>query len=153
MHPQQKAAWYVLVVISGTFALYCAAIPAFSWWFHRSMAEAAAPALGLFGLLGLTGLETLFYKSSNEMAPAMDERDWLLARRAWTTGMAIFWLLFCTAGVGIWVYLYYLMGLDRVTMPVFVFPVIIGGAAVIFMFSKALAILHLYGWKADDGGR
>ncbi len=31
MHPQQKAAWFGLIVIGGTLVLYGAAVPALSW--------------------------------------------------------------------------------------------------------------------------
>lgn len=157
MHRQQKAAWFVLIVIGGTLVLYGAAVPALSWWFHRTMAEAAVPALGLFGLIGLTGFETLFYRAPRAAAlgkePGMDERDWLLSKRAWTAGMALFWVLFCIAGVGTWAYLYYLRGLQKVTVPVFIFPGMIGAGALIFMLTRALATLHFYGWKANDEGR
>jgi hypothetical protein len=157
MHSQQKAAWFVLIVIGGTFVLYGAAVPALSWWFHRTMAEAALPALGLFGLMGLSGFETLFYRTPRGAAPGnqpvMDERDWLLSKRAWTAGMQIFWLLFCMVGMGLWAYLYFLRGLERVNVPVYVFPMVIGGGAVIFMLTRALTTLHFYGWKANNADR
>ena len=157
MHPQQKAAWFVLIVIGGTLVLYAAAVPALSWWFHRTIAEAALPALGVFGLCGLTGFTRLFYRSprggvkGNE--PVMDERDWLLSRRAWTAGMASFWLFFCIAGMGTWAYLYCLRGLQRVTVPVGIFPLTIWAGFIVFMLAQSLATLHFYGWKANDGGR
>lgn len=157
MHVQQKAAWFVLIVIGITVVLYGAAVPLFSWWFHRTMAEAAVPALGVFGLLGLTGLETLFYRASrggvlgNE--PAMDERDWMLLTRAWTAGMRTFWLLFCIAGMGTWAYLYYLRGVERVTVPVGILPWMLVVGSIVFMLTRSLATLHYYGWKANDAGR
>jgi len=157
VHPQQKAAWFVLIVIGGTLVLYGAAVPALSWWFHRTMAEAAIPALGLFGLSGLTGFATLFYHSPRGgilgNKPVMDERDWLLSRRAWTAGMVSFWLLFCLVGMGTWAYLYYLRGLQRVTVPVGIFPGMICAGFIIFMLARSLATLHFYGWKTNDAGR
>jgi hypothetical protein len=156
VHTQQKAAWFDLIVIGGTVVLYLAAVPALSWWFHRTLAEAAVPALGVFGLIGLTGFGRLFYRSprgalGNE--PVMDERDWLLSRQAWNAGMATFWLLFCIAGVGTWAYLYYLRGLERVTVPVGIFPAMIGAGFIVFMLARSVATLHYYGWKASDAGR
>lgn len=157
MHTQQKAAWFDLIVIGGTVVLYGAAVPALSWWFHRTMAEAAIPALGVFGLIGLTGFGRLFYRSPRGSArgnePVMDERDWLLSRQAWNAGMATFWLLFCIAGVGTWAYLYYLRGLERVTVPVGIFPGMIYAGFIVFLLARSLATLHYYGWKASDAGR
>lgn len=157
MHSQQKAAWFVLIVIGGTFALYAAALPLFSWWFHRTVSEVAAPALGLFGLLGLTGLANLSYSARggrNQMKePVMDERDWQLSTRAWSAGMSVFWLLFCIAGIGTWACLYYLRGLQQVTVPVWIFPAMIGAGGVIFLVTRSVATLHFYGWNAGDAGR
>lgn len=83
----------------------------------------------------------------------MDERDWLLSRRAWTAGMSIFWLTFCIAGMGTWAYLYYVRGLQLVTVPVGIFPAMLYAGFVVFMLSRALATLHFYGWTANDAGR
>lgn len=159
MHPQQKAAWFVLIVIGGTLVLYVAAVPALSWWFHRTMAEVAGPALGIFGLVGLTGFEMLFCSAPRGTAPesepvaTMDERDWLLSKRAWTAGMRMFWLAFCVAGMGTWAYLYFLRGLQRVTVPVGIFPAMLYAGFIIFMLSRALATLHFYGWATNDDAR
>ena len=159
MHSQQKAAWFVLIVICGTSVLYGAAVPLLSWWFHRTMAEVAGPARGIFGLVGLTGLEPLFYRTprsaalGNEPVAIMDERDRLLSKRAWTAAMRMFWLAFCAAGMGTWAYLYFLRGLQRVTVPIGIFPAMLVGGFVIFMLSRALATLHFYGWATNDARR
>jgi hypothetical protein len=154
MHSQQKAAWFVLIVIAGTLVLYGLTVPVFSWWFGHSMAEVAVPALGLFGLTGLTGFAGLFYhRLRGQKEPAMDERDWMLSRRAWIAGMAAFWLLFCIGGMGIWAYLYCLRGLQRVTVPVGVFPGMIFAGFIIFMLARSVATLHYYGWRGTDAGR
>jgi hypothetical protein len=157
VHPQQKAAWFVLIVIGGTLVLYVAAVPVLGWWFHRTLAEATVPALGVFGLTGLTGFARLFYRSPRGGAlgneAVMDECDWLLSQRAWTAGMASFWLFFCIAGMGIWAYLYYLRGLQQVTLSVGIFPGMIYAGFIIFMLAQSLATLHYYGWKGSDAGR
>jgi hypothetical protein len=121
------------------------------------MADVAAHALGLFGLIGLTGFETLFYRApqggvrGNELV--MDERDWMLSRRAGTAGMVMFWLFLCIAGMGSWAYLYFLLGLQRVNVPVGIFPGIISAGFIVFMLARSLATLHFYGWRADGAGR
>jgi hypothetical protein len=156
VHSQQKAAWFELIVIGGTLVLYGAAVPALSWWFHRPLAQTALPALGIFGLSGLTGFETLFYRSPRDPArrtqPVMDERDWQLSRRAWTAGMISFWLFFYIAGIGTWAYLYFLRGLEWVTVPIALFPGMIFAGFAIFMLARSLTILHFYGWRVSDAG-
>lgn len=154
MHPQQKAAWFTLIVVGSTFVLYGAAVPTLSWWLHRSLSEAAIPALGLFGFLGLTGLAGVFYRAptgGSSKEPIMDERDNLLSTQAWNTGMKIFWLTFVLAGMATWAWLRYARGLERITVPVEVFPGILFASYVIFTVASSLAILHSYGWKAHDG--
>lgn len=157
MHPQQKAAWFILTVIGGILVLYAAAVPAFSWWFHRTMAEIAAPALGLFGLLGLTGFAALFYRPSRDgipnKQPVMDERDLLLLRRAWSAGMKSFWIFFYAAGMGTWAYLYFVRGLEKMTVPIGILPAMITAGFIVFMLAQSLATLHYYGWKPSDAGR
>ena len=150
MHPKQKAAWFVLIVIGGTLSLYGAAVPALSWLFHRKMAEMAVPALGIFGLICLTGFESLFYRATRAIA-TQDERDLLLSKQAWTAGMRMFWLAFCLAGMGTWAYFYVLRGLQHVTVPVGLFPAILYAGFVVFMLTRALATLHYYGWVANNG--
>jgi hypothetical protein len=154
MNPQQKAAWFVLIVIGVTAALYGAAVPALSWWFHCTMAETAGPALGLFGLLGLAGLSILFYHPLPGRKPRnrvlMDERDSQLYGRAWYAGMACFWLFFVFGGMGVWAYWYFLRGLQWVTVPIAIFPCMIGAGAIVFLLVQSLATLHFYGWKASD---
>jgi hypothetical protein len=157
MHPQQKAAWFSLIVVLGTVVVYGAAVPTLSWWFHRTLAEAAVPAMGVFGLVGLTGFARFFYHAPKGgplgKEPVMDERDRLLSTQAWSTGMAIFWLFFVFAGMGTWAYLYYVRGLERVTLPVGIFPVIIVASFLIFTLANALATLHAYGWTANDASK
>jgi hypothetical protein len=152
MHPQQKAAWFTLTVIGGTVVLYLASIPVFSWWFHRTWAQAAGPALGVFGLVGLTGFTQLFYRVHGgrpSKEPMMDERDHQLSRRAWGTGMRTFWLTFGLAGMGAWAYLYYVLGFERVTVPVGIFPGMIYADFIIFLLAQSLATLHFYGWTTN----
>jgi hypothetical protein len=67
--------------------------------------------------------------------------------------MRIFWLTFCIAGMTVWAYLYFVRGVQRVTMPVGVFPAMLGAGCIVFMLTRSLATLHFYGWKANDAGR
>lgn len=154
MHPQQKAAWFQLIVIVGTMVLYIAAVPVLGWWFHRTIAEAAAPALGIFGLIGLTGFVPLFYRPARGGAhggePIMDERDLQLSRRASIAGWTTFWLLFCIVGMGTWGYLYMVRGLQYVTVHVALFPGMIGAGFVVFLLAQSVTTLHYYGWGGQQ---
>jgi RsiW-degrading membrane proteinase PrsW (M82 family) len=78
MNPRQKAAWFNLIVFAATVALYLAAVPLLSLGFHRPLTTAAVPAMGIFGFLGLWGLEPFFYRRRHGEKPLMDERDHML---------------------------------------------------------------------------
>ena len=67
--------------------------------------------------------------------------------------MRSFWLVFCIAGMGTWAYLYYLRGVERVTVPVGIFPAMLGAGFIVFMLTRSLATLHFYEWRANDVGR
>ena len=151
MHPQQKAAWFTLIVIGGTVVLYTAVVPTLSWWLHRALTDVASPALGLFGLVGLTGFGGLFLRKSDSKNVVMDERDHNLSRQAWGAGMRIFWLVFCTAGMGVWAYFYFLRGEEAITVPVVIFPMMLFAGFIVFSVAQSLATLHFYGWRAGDG--
>jgi hypothetical protein len=154
MHPQQKVAWFTLIVVGGTLVLYAVAIPTMGWWFHRTLAGAAGPASGVFGLLGLTGFARKLYRVPKGgplgKMPVMDERDWQLSKQAWSAGMAIFWLVFVLAGMGVWAWLSYAQKVQQITLSVDTFPRIILGSWIVFALAQSLAILHYYGWKASD---
>lgn len=154
MHPQQKVAWFTLIVVGATLVLYAVAVPTMSWWFHRTLAEAAGPATGVFGLIGLTGFARKFYRAPKGgplgKEPAMDERDWMLSKQAWGAGMAIFWLVFVLGGMGVWAWLSYAQKEQQITVPVDIFPGIILASWIVFALAQSLAILHFYGWRASD---
>lgn len=155
MHPQQKMAWFTVIVIAVTLALYAAAVPAMSWWFHRSWEEAAVPAFGLFGLVGVTGFARAYYRAPKGgplgKEPAMDERDWLLTTNSWRVGMAVAYFVFFLETWGTWAWLYYVRGVSEVTMPITMLGLVIPlSAFVAFLLGQALATLHYYGWRASD---
>lgn len=83
----------------------------------------------------------------------MDERDWLLSRRAWSVGMISFWIFFYIAGMGTWTYLYCVRGLQRLTVPIGVLPATISAGFIVFLLAQSFATLHFYGWRASDAGR
>ena len=150
MHPQQKAAWLNLVVCAAAAVLYLAAVPLLSWYFDRPWASVLAPATGVFGLCGLGGFARYFYLPRKNGKPVMDERDQLLWMRAWRTGMVIFWLVFVTGCVGSWAFMQYVRGLDRITIPTQLFPIIAFVAYIIVTIAQSAATLCYYGWRPTD---
>ena len=80
----------------------------------------------------------------------MDERDQLLAARAWRTGMATFWLVFVFGCVGSWGFMRYVRGLDRISVPVELFPGMTLAGFIIATITQAIAVLHYYGWRGRN---
>jgi hypothetical protein len=150
MHPQQKAAWFVLIVFAATVALYSAAVPLVSWRLDRPWTSVAVPFLGLFGLCGLWGVYPLFFMARRGVKLVMDERDRLLSANAWRAGMAIFWLVFVFGCVGSWAFMRYVRGLERVTVPVEFFPWMVIAGMIVFGVTQSVATLCYYGWRSPD---
>lgn len=148
MHPQQKAAWFILIVSAATLALYVAGVPILSWYFGKPWSVVAGPATGLLGIFGFTGFARVFYIHGRNDQPLMDERDRILSSKIWRAGMATFWLIFITACMGSWSFLRYVRGMDRITMPVDFIPILAALGFIIATVAQALATLHYYGWKA-----
>lgn len=150
MHPQQKAAWFILIVFAAMVALYSTAVPILSWRLHRPWTSVAVPMMGVFGLCGLWGFAQVFYRRRRDGKPPLDERDHLLALRAWRAGMVAFWLVFVFGCVGLWGFMRYVCGIERVNLPVEVFPGMVFIALIILTVTQALATLHYYGWRWND---
>ena len=149
MHPQQKAAWFNLIVCAGAVALYALTV-LISWSLHRQWTSVAVSSLGIFGLIGFTGFGYFFYRPGSDGKPVMDERDRLLAVRAWQAGMAIFWIVFVLGCVGSWAFMQYVRGLDRITVPTELFPAIAFAAFIIVTIAQSAATLCYYGWRSPD---
>jgi len=149
MHPQQKAAWFVLIIIVLTIVLYALTVPPLSWSLGRPWGDVAEPATGIFGLFGLCGFARVFLTPRSGKL-VMDERDHQLSARAWRAGMAMFWMIFVFVGISAWVFLRYVRGVERVTLPVEFFPAMIFAGAIIATLAQSIATLHYYGWRADD---
>ena len=121
--PLERFAWFNLIVFAVTVTLYAAAVPVLAWYFHRTLAAAALPSLGVFGVCGLWGLGNYFLKDRQRGARVnLDEREALIYQRANMTGVALFLVIFVTLCMGIWAYLSYIR--HQTTIPIGFLPLL-----------------------------
>jgi len=134
MSPQQRAAWFKLIVALAVVVLYAALVP-FVGPKH---------ALVAFAICGLWGLEPFFFrKGPDGKRPILDERDHLISIRAQVAGLWIFWEFLLAACMIIWATLRYYY--HRQTISVDLLPQLFLGSVVIFQIAYSLAILIQYG--------
>jgi hypothetical protein len=141
--PLQRLAWFNLIVFIVAVALYLMAVPFFAWHFHRTLAAAALPAGGMFGVCGLWGIVDYICNRRK-----LDERETLINQRAMTLSMQIFWLVFVLSCMGVWAYFSYI--LHQTTVPVGFFPLLVMLGWIVFMVAQSIAILVQYKRSAND---
>ena len=147
--PLQKLAWFNLIVFAGAVALYALAVPLLAWHFHRTLADAALPSLGMFGLCGIWGFGSRFlYDRRRRATVKLDEREQFISQRASTIGMAIFWAAFVLSCMGVWAYFSYIF--HQTTVPVGFFPLLVMLGWIVFMVTQSIAILVQYKRSAGD---
>jgi len=141
--PLQRLAWFNLIIFAVAVALYFMALSFFMWHFHRTLAAAALPSLGMFGVLGLLGIGDHICDRRK-----LDEREALINQRAMTLGMQIFWLVFVLSCMGVWAYFSYIF--HQTTVPVGFFPLLVMLGWIVFMVTQSIAILVQYKRSACD---
>jgi hypothetical protein len=147
--PLQKLAWFNLVVFAAVVVLYAAAVPLLAWHFHKSLAAAAVPAMGAFGICGLWGLGSYFLYDRRRHAPVkLDERESLIKQRAAMIGMLLFWEVFVFSCMGVWAVLSYVR--HQTTLPVGFLPGMVIAGMVVFTVTQSIAILVQYKRSAND---
>jgi hypothetical protein len=151
MSPNQKAARFTLTIVGATLLLYLIAVPSLAWIFGRSLIEAAAPACGVFGLLGLTALARFYYRPVSGRPAMMDERDKLIEERSRFIGLNVFWVVWVLGSVAAWALLRYAAG--RITIPVETLPILALAGWLVFLLAQSIAILAQYGWNSHDDPR
>ncbi len=131
MTVQQRFAWFTLAVLAAGLVVYGILVPLIG----------PQHALAAFGVLGLWGLQPLFYRRRKREV-VMDERDQLIALRAQIVGFWIFWECFVAACMILWAVLHY--GRHQETVPADVLPLLVGGGFVVFFATNAVATLLQY---------
>ena len=81
----QKLAWFNLIVFAIAVASYAIAVPLLAAHFHKTLAAASLPSLGMFGLTGLWGFGSLICERRT-----LDERESLIKQRAMMAGFVLF---------------------------------------------------------------
>lgn len=153
MHPQQKHAWFNLIVIS------CALVPGVAGYcilYASSDPKAAVAAFAFFGIGGLLGFGPGFYrKRKGSPAVVADERDQDINRKATVVGWGVNWLiwgLFCMVP---WFYVAFGVGLEQTAepwIPVLWLPLVYMVMGLLHMAVWSIAVLVLYAKGAGDGG-
>jgi hypothetical protein len=119
------------------------AVPFFAWHFHRTLAAAALPSLGMFGVCGLWGSDPLICDRRK-----LDEREALINQQAMMLGMRIFWQVFVLSCMGVWAYFSYILHQTRGLVGFLPFLVMLG--FIVFMVTLSIAILVQYKRSAGD---
>ena len=123
----EKRAWWNLCVAVGAVVLFAAL------WIVTRNPEMST---GAFGILGLSGFP--FFRLR---PPASDERDREIDRKSTIIAMALFWLVFVIAGVG----LGFALGWDAVVrVPVFAFSQVIWVGWIVILTAKSAASIRMY---------
>ena len=160
--PLQRWAWFNLIVFAIAVALYLMAVPFFAWHFHQTLAAAALPSLGMFGVLGLWGFgqmgfgrlwgynsySTYFRDHRRRTKVKLDELEIYISQRAAMIGFVLFWQVFVFSCMGVWAYLSYVR--HQATGPVSFLPFLVMLGVVVFWVTQSIAILVQYKRSAGD---
>ena len=147
--PLQRLAWFNLIVFAVAGALYLMAIPFFEWRLHMTLARAALPSLGVFGVCGLWGLGNYFlYDRKRRAKVKLDEREELIYQRAGMIGVVLFWEVFVALCMGVWAYLSYVR--HQATLPVGFLPLLVFAGMIVWQVTQSIAILVQYKRSAGD---
>jgi len=138
MLPEQKRAWFV-VVVSAVVVGGVAALAPFG----------GARALGVLGLFGLVGLTPLLFRAKPKPGQvASDERDQEILLKATVGGFATSYLWFVLGCMAVWFFCMW-RGQKMVRIDVLPFLVVVG--AVALMVTRAVGTLLAYRGHGADG--
>jgi hypothetical protein len=129
---QERIAWLSLSVISLALVTFGA----------LSFVIGPGRAIGAFGLLGLLGLIPAFYPPGKRAPAQFDERDNAIQAKSVLVAYSVFWLVFVSAGMTL-----YLAYQERGAVPVQVMPLFpfVGWMVVTLVQSVATLIQYARG--------
>jgi hypothetical protein len=140
--PLQKLAWFNLIVFVIAVASYAIAVPLLAWHFHKTLAAASLPSLGMFGLCGLWGFGGLICNLRK-----LDERETLINQRAIMAGVVLFWQVWVLSCMGVWAVLTYR---HQDVVPVTLLPILVFAGWIVYTVTQAIATLVQYRRSAAD---
>ena len=146
MPPLYKEAVCWLVLVAVTLALTATAYVILMPFVGPTRATGA---FGFFGLLGLAGFLPLLYRKRGRTV-VLDERDEQIAKTALIVGYSVFWLFFVLAHMGLWAAVYSYGG--HSTISVHVLPNLVCGGMLVWMTTRAIAIVVQYRLQGADKG-
>ncbi len=133
MHVQEKQAWFMLIVMAVTVALWLALVAVFG--FH----PAFYGVFGLFGLLGFAGI--IGRRERKAGLVTMDERDKQIALSATTGGYSVFWLFFVSTAMGP----FFILGPDAtLTLRTTTICFVVWPAMMVVFVVRSIIIVVLY---------
>jgi hypothetical protein len=130
MPPLYKEGLYWLILLAVTIFVYVV----------LAFLIGPLPASGAFGLLGIAGFQPLLYRKRGQTV-LWDERDTQIAHNALIAGYSVFWLFFTLGVMGIWS-VFYFRGQEMIS--VHVLPNIVWGGFIVFVTTRAVAIMVQY---------
>lgn len=134
MSREQKGAWFIVAMFAASVMAYLILLPFMG----------PVPALGAFGLMGLTMFWPLiFRKRRDPLGVEIDERDRVLQRKATLAGAMISYGVFLLGCMGVWFYYFTWQGQQMVSVHLFPGAVFAGG--ITLWVARSVAMLVLYG--------
>ena len=143
MNRWQKIAWFTLIILGVALGLSLAAVSVAYFGFGLPMRRAAG-GFGFMGVVGFLGLSPLLFKKDKGKVE-LDERDFLIHKKASLAAYSAFWGMFVLAAMVPW----FIIG-PKGTITVNYLPWVIFGGMFVVMLVQAIVTLNEYGWK---GGR
>lgn len=145
MHPQLRHARFNLTLFVIVSLLTVCAYLVLLLLYGPRMASLAFAFLSLVGLLGFGG--HFYRRKPGEPGVVFDERDQLIRDRADLMGWRVswlYWLLICFVP---WCWIVFTSGIEamiQMGIPLILFPIFYGGAAIVYCVTWSLAIVFSY---------
>ena len=133
MHVQEKQAWFMLIVMAVTLALWLAVVAVFG--FHEA-------TFGVFGLFFLGFFTPLIgHRERKAGMVTMDERDKQIAQAAQRGGFCVFWGLFVCMTMGPFV----ILGpFATLTLRTSTICLVLAFAMIVICLVRSLIVIVLY---------